>query len=379
MSPPANAIALTSMLVRIWPYALLIVGLSFALAVHGFAAANPNAGLREELAIIIGAVVLLVPSVLAALHHAESAARRIGEPYGTLLLTLSVTTIEVSIIVSMMLHGTNNPTLAREAVFSAVMLVCSGGVGFCLMLGSLRHHEQGHNTQGTSAYLAVLLVLSVLTLILPNFTLTTEAGTFSPGQLAFVSMLSVLVYIAFLYIQTVRHRGNFLDTGVQPPAHHVAEQRHTSPLWANILFLLAGLAAVVLLAELVADGAERGLSAIGVLRPDAIVGALIATLVLMPEFLTSLKAARLNHLQHSINAMLGSALASMALTIPAVVAVCLFTRRELILGLDNRDATLLVLALTLCIVSFGTGRTNVLTGIVHLVIFFAYLMLLVIP
>ena len=180
MSPPANAIALTSMLVRIWPYALPIVGLSFALAVHGFAAANPNAGLREELAIIIGAVVLLVPSVLAALHHAESAARRIGEPYGTLLLTLSVTTIEVSIIVSMMLHGTNNPTLAREAVFSAVMLVCSGGVGFCLMLGSLRHHEQGHNTQGTSAYLAVLLVLSVLTLILPNFTLTTEAGTFSP-------------------------------------------------------------------------------------------------------------------------------------------------------------------------------------------------------
>ena len=127
------------------------------------------------------------------------------------------------------------------------------------------------------------------------------------------------------------------------------------------------------------DGAERGLNAIGVLRPDAIVGAMIATLVLMPEFLTSLKAARLNHLQHSINAMLGSALASMALTIPAVVAVCLFTRRELILGLDNRDATLLVLALTLCIVSFGTGRTNVLTGIVHLAIFFAYLMLPVIP
>ncbi|SBT10326.1 putative ionic transporter y4hA [Candidatus Propionivibrio aalborgensis] len=379
MPPSANSASLTRKLAQIWPYALPIIALSFAVAMHGFAAANPHSALREELAIIICAVVLLVPSVLAALHHADSAARRLGEPYGTLLLTLSVTTIEVSIIVSMMLNGTGNPTLAREAVFSAVMLVCSGGVGFCLMLGALRHGEQEHNMQGTSAYLAVLLVLSVLTLILPNFTLSTESGTYSTGQLVFISTLSVLLYIAFLYIQTVRHRGHFLDAGVQPQIHHIAEQPSTAPLWASVLFLLAGLAAVVLLAEQVADGTERGLSAIGVLRPDAIVGALIATLVLMPEFLTSLKAARINHLQHSINAMLGSALASMALTIPAVVAVCLFTRRELILGLDNRDSTLLVLALTLCIVSFGTGRTNVLTGIVHLVIFFAYLMLLVIP
>ena len=155
MPPSANSASLTRKLAQIWPYALPIIALSFAVAMHGFAAANPHSALREELAIIICAVVLLVPSVLAALHHADSAARRLGEPYGTLLLTLSVTTIEVSIIVSMMLNGTGNPTLAREAVFSAVMLVCSGGVGFCLMLGALRHGEQEHNMPVSYTHLDV--------------------------------------------------------------------------------------------------------------------------------------------------------------------------------------------------------------------------------
>jgi len=322
-------------------------------------------------------LAILIPSVLIALHHADIVAEHIGQPFGTLLLTIAVTVIEVSIIVSIMLHGENNPTLARESVFSVFMIICAGGVGLCLTLGALRHGEQDHQPQGTSAYLAVLIALATLVLILPNYTLTTDPGTFSGPQLAFISVLSILLYGSFLYIQTVRHKSFFLDGDATGDTH--GEGPGSGPLWGHIVCMIAGLGAVVLLAETVAAGVEDGLADAGVKRPDAIMGAVIAMMLLFPEILAASRAALGNQLQRSVNLLLGSALATIGLTIPAVAAVSLITDKELVLGLPGRDEVLLVLALILSIVSFGTGRTNVLTGIVHLVVFLAYLLLLVIP
>lgn len=358
-------------------FALPLVALVLAALVH---VTGPSGGQTTWVNAAISAfsILLLLPTVIVALHHAEVAATRIGEPFGTLLLTLAVTTIEVSIIVSIMLNGTNNPTLARESVFSVVMIACSGGVGLCLTLGALRYREQDHQPQGTNSYLAVLMALAVLSLILPNFTLTTGPGTFSSTQLVFVSILSVLLYLSFLYMQSVRHRGYFVDGIAVDDQKHTNDDERTR-LWVSIVCLMAGLTAVVLLAERVAAGVENGLAAIGVTHPDPIIGALVASLMLFPEMLAAVRASLDNQLQRSINLILGSALATISLTIPAVAAVSLFTGRTLTLGLGARDEVLLVLTLLLSIVSFGTGRTNVLSGLVHLVVFFTYVMLLAIP
>jgi Ca2+:H+ antiporter len=377
MSQQLSGAASASIFARYWQSIFAIAALPFAIVIHNSNAAITHAKLGSEIALLAAAIALLLPTVIIALHHAEKIAARIGEPFGTLLLTLAVTIIEVSIIVSIMLNGDNNPTLARESVFSVMMIVCTGGVGLCLTLGALRHGEQDHQPQGTNAYLAVLAALSVLSLILPNFTLTTIDGTYSTAQLIFISALSLLLYSAFLYIQTVRHRSYFIEQAAAPETSIL--HADNSPLGLNLICLLAGLASVVLLAERVAAGVESGLDAIGVQRTDAIIGALIATLLLFPELLAALKAALHNQLQRSINVLLGSALATIGLTIPAVAAASLITGRELTLGLVGRDEVMLVLALMLSMISFGTGRTHVLTGMVHLVVFFAYLMLLVIP
>ena len=376
MSPPSSAATPARRSAQALRFVLPFVALILAALMHVVDPANEAPWM--DVAIPTFAILLLLPTVTVALHHAEAVAARIGEPFGTLLLTLAVTTIEVSIIVSMMLHGENNPTLARESVFSVVMIACNGGIGLCLTVGALRYLEQEHKPQGTNSYLAVLIALSVLSLILPDFTLTTAAGTFSATQLAFVSLLSVLLYLAFLYMQSVRHRGYFVD-GMETTDRHGPGEERQPPLWASVACLLAGLVAVVLLAERVAAGVENGLAALGVTHPDPIIGALVAALMLFPELLAAVRAALGNQLQRSINLILGSALATIALTIPAVAAVSLFTGRELTLGLNSRDEVLLVLTLVLSIVSFGSGRTNVMSGLVHIVVFFTYVLLLAVP
>jgi Ca2+:H+ antiporter len=327
---------------------------------------------------LVATCVLLV-TVFVALHHAEVVATRVGEPYGTLLLTIAVTTIEVSIILSMMLHGENNPSLARESVFSTVMIVCAGVVGLCLTLGGWRHRQQELKRQGTSAFLATLIALTVLTLVLPDFTLGAGPGRFTPVQLAFVSFLSLLLYGGFMFAQTIRHRNDFVEETLPQSAQ--AESGNDSIkatiLHAGLLFI--GLIGIVLLAEDVARGAETGLAAMKIAQGDAIIGALIATLVLLPEAVSAIRAALNNELQRSINVALGSALATIGLTIPAIAAGSLLTGRELTLGLSPGDMVLLVLILAISTQSFGTGRTTMLTGIVHLVVFVAYLMLIVIP
>ncbi|WP_245487605.1 calcium:proton antiporter [Mesorhizobium sp. M4A.F.Ca.ET.022.05.2.1] len=315
-------------------------------------------------------------TIFIVLEHAEAVARRVGEPYGTLVLTFAVTAIEVSIIVSMMLHGENNPTLARESVFSTVMITSTGVVGLCLVLGGWRHRKQAIVRQGTSAYLAVLIALTVMTLILPTYTRTTDPGTFSAAQLGFVSVLSVLLYAAFVFAQTVRHRGDFIEGQARDVL--IASAPHEG-IYASAVLLFIGLIGIVMLAEQVAASVEDALVAYQVTQADSIVGALIAGLVLMPEAISAVRASLSNELQRGLNVALGSACATIGLTIPAVAAASLLTGRGLTLGLPAADAVLMVLALFVCNVSFSTERTTFLTGMVHVVVFLTYVFLIFVP
>lgn len=359
---------------HVLPVSALAAGIACSFVGVSVAVLPPAAAILT-LAVLLG---LVTATVFAVVHHAEAVAHRIGEPYGTLLLTLAVTTIEASIILSLMMHGANNPTLARESVFSTVMIVTTGVVGICLFLGGWRHYKQEIQRQGTNALLAVLMALSVLTLILPDFTLTTGPGSFSTLQLAFVSTLSLLLYAAFLFAQTVRHQEDFVEDMISVRTHaHVVPDRAATI--ASGLLLVLGLVGIVLLAEQIAAGIEDELIVVGITESDAIIGAFIALLVLMPESVAAVRAALTNELQRSINIALGSACATIGLTIPVVAAASLISGRSLTLGLSAGDTVLLLLALAISIVSFGTGRTTVLTGLVHLVLFVAYLLLVAVP
>jgi Ca2+:H+ antiporter len=323
-------------------------------------------------------IALVFSTVFAALHHAEAIAHRVGEPYGTLVLTLSVTAIEVSIIVSMMLHGANNPTLARASVFSTVMIVCCGVVGTCLTFGGWRHKGQDIKRQGTSAFLAVLIALSVLTMVLPNFTLANVPGTFAATQLAFVSVLSIFLYGSFVFAQTMGQKGDFMQE-LEKDRPEASYNAATTPIMVHGIFLLTGLSGIVLLTEQVAAAVEEGLQHFHIAQADAIVGALIALVVLMPEAVSAIKASMANELQRGLNIALGSACATIGLTVPTVAVASLITGRGLTLGLSSGDTVLLLLALAISIVSFGTGRTTVLTGLTHLVVFLAYVLVTVMP
>ncbi|RFC66736.1 ionic transporter [Mesorhizobium denitrificans] len=330
-----------------------------------------------EIVLSVLVLALAFVTVFITLRHAEAIAHRVGEPYGTLVLTVAVTAIEASVIVSVMLGGDQNPTLVRESVFSTVMIVCGGMLGICLTLGGLRHNHQELKRQGTSALLSVVVALSVLTLILPDYTLTSTWGTFSRMQLVFVSTLCLLLYGSFLFAQMTRHRDDFLDD-----VFSGGEDEHTpsnDSLGKSLVLLAIGLIGIVLLAEYVASALEEGLAALQIGQTDAIVGAFIATLVLMPETVSAIRASMNNELQRSLNIALGSACATIGLTVPVVAAITLFTGTDLTLGLGAGDTVLLLLVLAVSTISFGTGRTTVLTGLVHLVIFVAYLMLIAVP
>jgi len=324
------------------------------------------------------AAIMIIGVVFATLQHAEIVGSRVGEPLGTVVLTISVTIIEVAIMSSMIAHGAEDPTEARETVFSAIMIVCNGLVGLCLLLGGFRHGEQELHPMGASAYLAVLIALSVLTLILPNYTTSSPGPTLSEAQLAFVSVLSMLLYASFLFIQTVRHRSYFLDTHAAALGH--GEEK---PSLGETMFSAVGLGAsllgVSLLAQNVIPALEEGLSRAGVAAVNPVTGAIVSTLVLMPESLNSIRAARRNALQTSLNGALGSVVATIGLTVPAVALLSLATEREITFGLDRRDSAMLMLTLMLSVVSFGAGRTNVLTGLVHLVVFATYVFFLFAP
>jgi Ca2+:H+ antiporter len=318
----------------------------------------------------------LVGCVLAAVHHAEVVAHRVGEPFGTLLLAVAVTVIEVGLIVSLMLAGGPAASaLPRDTVFAAVMLILNGMVGLCLLLGSQRHGEQTFTLTGVNASLATLAAIVTLTLVLPNYTLTMPGPVYSAPQLGFIALVSLALYGTFLLVQTVRHRDYFLPARAAPDDHAPPPSARTAGISGGVL--LVSLAAVVLLGKALAPAIELGVAAIG--APPALVGIIIAAVVLMPESLAAVRAARANRLQTSLNLALGSALASIGLTIPAVAIVSLMTGWTLMLGIDAKSTVLLVLSLMVATLSLGTGRTTVLQGVVHLVIFAVYLFITIFP
>ncbi|ABD89491.1 calcium:proton antiporter [Rhodopseudomonas palustris] len=321
-------------------------------------------------------LVVLFGTVFAAVHHAEAVAHRIGEPYGTLLLTMAVTLIEVSLITTMMLGDKVVPTLARDTVFAVVMIVCNGLVGLCILIGGLRFREQEFHISGASLYLSVLIVLSTIILILPNYTFADPGPFYSAAQLAFVSLTTVVLYVLFLYTQTFRHRDYFVGrhSGAEPAqASHAAG----GSLALSVGLLAIALLGVVLLAEKFSHVVETATEWLG--APVAFAGLVVAGLILLPESLAAIGATRRNDLQKGINLSLGSSLATIGLTIPAVSTVALLLDKRLVLGLESQEAVLLVLTFFVSMLTFGTGRTNILFGLVHLVVFAVFVFLVFIP
>lgn len=319
-------------------------------------------------------LAVLFATIFAAVHHAEVVAHRLGEPFGTLVLTLAVTIIEVALITSLMLGKSDNPALARDTVFSVIMIVCNGLVGACLLIGGLKYREQGFLITGANSYLMVLIAMGTLTLILPNYTLTTPGPVYTREQLAFVSLATVLLYATFLYVQTVRHQDYFVAEASGGQAGH---DERAGDLVRSLGWLLVALVAVVLLAKKSALVVETALSALN--APATLAGLVVAMLILAPESLAAIKAARRDQLQRSVNLALGSSIATIGLTVPAVAMVDLVLQKQLVLGLSERDTVLLALTYLLSVVTFGTGRTNILPGLVHLVVFATFVFLLFVP
>lgn len=310
----------------------------------------------------------------SVVRHAEALAHKLGEPLGTLILTLSVIGIEVVMISSIMLTGDNNPTLARETMFSVLMIVMNLLVGLTLLIGGLRHHEQTFNLQGASAYFSVILPLAAFGLIVPSFTSSTEDASASPLFAWFLGGASLLLYGVFLAMQTMRHRGWFRSTGAEEnddePTHGNGATRSTT---AHALLLFATMVPIVLLAKFLAQFLDMGIEVAGM--PAAVAGLVVALLVLTPEGIGAIRSAWNNHLMRSVNLCVGSALATLALTIPAVLAIAALTDRPIELGLGSVDMVLLVLTLAVSMLTFSGGKTNMLQGVVHLVLFGAYIVL----
>ncbi|MDH2924566.1 Ca2+:H+ antiporter [Nicoletella semolina] len=333
-------------------------------------------GVQESTLLQIVGGILLIGSVLSAVHHAEVVAHKVGEPFGTIILALAITVIEVALIVSLMVAGGDNAAyLARDTVFAAIMLILNGILGACLMIGGLKHHEQFFSQKSASTALVTLISILVLTLVLPNFTTSTEGPTYSSTQLIFVAIASLVLYGSFIMMQTVRHRDYFLVDD-NNPAHH-AEPPSNKVALTSLLFLIICLGIVVLLAKALSPVIER--MVVGAGAPLALVGVIIAAVVLLPEGLAALTAAHRNRLQTSVNLALGSALASIGLTIPAVVIVCLIYDINLVLGLDWKSMVLLCLSAFVAMLSLNQGKTNMLYGIVLLVNLSAYVFTVIVP
>ncbi len=334
------------------------------------------------LALFVWVFCVMLWCAFAAVRHANSLAELLGEPHGTLILTLSVISIEVSAIAAVMLHGANNPTLARDTMLAVLMIVLNLMVGLCLLVGGLLHREQEFNLQGAKAFLAVLLSLSTISLILPKFTISTQDPSLTSSQAAIFSAITIALYGTFLAIQTKRHRSFFIEPGSvagddarhDDGPHHTGEAR-SIPYHAALLILT--LAPIVLLSKKFAVLVDHGIETLG--APGALGGLAVAILVLSPEGFAAYRAAAANRLQRSINICLGSALATIGLTVPAVLTIGIITGAHVVLGLDGTEMVILALTLILSILTFSSPRTNVLQGVVHLVVFAVYFILIFDP
>jgi len=354
---------------REWPLALAATTVVAALLGKQWIASalSQPAALLALLAVLF---CVILAAALAVVRHGEVLAHRLGEPAGTLILTLVITGLEVAMVSLVMSTGVPKPMLARDTMFAVIMLVLNGVTGLALLLGGIRHREQHYNLQGANAFFAMILPLAVLGLILPNYTRATPGPTLSTFQMVFLSLISVGIYVVFLFVQNRIHREYF--TSPEDP-HGPAEDDHSSAgsngLHAAMLVLYA--VPLILLAKQIATPLDAAVEKLG--APKALGGLLVAALVLTPEAVAAIKSALANRLQRSVNVLLGSVLASIGLTIPSVIAVSLCTGQTLVLGVDGVDTVLLVLTLFSSVLTFSLPRTNVLLGCVHLLLFLAYL------
>jgi Ca2+:H+ antiporter len=327
---------------------------------------------------LLGAIAVCIFGVV---RHADHLAELLGEPLGTLILTMSVIVIEVALIIAVMLQGVADPTLARDTMFAVIMLMMNGMVGLALLAGGIRHVQQEYNLEGARAYLAVLIPLSAVALVLPNRTVSTDAGTMNFWQATIFSVATVLLYVIFLGLQTMRHRGFFVAPGEEEETHSEEELGNAAARRRSIafhsLFLFLILVPIVGLAEYLAVMVEEGIHTFGV--PTALGGVLIAALILAPESISALDAAIANKLQRSINLCLGSALSTVALTVPAVLLLGLASGQEVRLGLTDDNTVLLMLTLLVSMLTFSGARTNVLYGAVHLLLFLTFIVLIFNP
>jgi Ca2+:H+ antiporter len=323
---------------------------------------------------LLGVIIWLAFGVV---HEAEELAEMLGEPFGTLILTLSIVIIEVALISAVMLGAKEAPTLGRDTMFAVLMIVLNGVVGLGLLVGGLRHREQSYNLQGAAAYLAVMIPLSVIALVLPNFTTSTPDGSLTPVQAGFFSLFTILLYGIFLWLQTGRHSGFFIDPAeadtlrlAGPPAKRGATLPHVALLLANIL-------PIVILAKSLAVVLDFGIHAMG--APPALGGVLIAMVVFTPEGLSALRAIAANQLQRAVNLCLGAATSTLGLTVPAVLMIGLLTGQTVVLGLSATNMVLLVTTLILSALTFSGPRTTMLEGAVHLTLFGVFFVLIFSP
>ena len=361
---------------REWPLALAVVTLTAALLGKGWivGALTQPVLLVALLAVLCG---VILAAAVAIVRHAEVLAHRFGEPAGTLLLTLAITGLEVAMVAFVMSTGEEKPTLARDTMFAVVMLVLNGFMGLALLLGGLYHREQAYNLHSANAFLVLILPLTVLGLVLPNYTRQTPGPTLSTFQMVFLSIMSVAVYAIFLYVQNGRHRGYFMAMEEAAEAKTIApnESHHSvkSTLYHAAMLGFYSLP-LVLLAKQMAAPLDAAVLKLG--APMMLSGFVMAFLVLTPESIAAIRAALENRLQRSVNILLGSVLASIGLTIPLVIAVSLAMGRQLVLGLDGAETVMLLLTLVTATVTFSLPRTNVLLGCVHLLLFGVYFMLM---
>jgi Ca2+:H+ antiporter len=320
---------------------------------------------------------MIILGSMSVVRHAEDLAEILGEPYGTLILTLSVSAIEIVTLGIVMTTGSPNPELARDTMFSVVMLCLNGLIGASLILGALKYKEQDYNLRGANAYLSVIVSLAVFGLVVPNFTFTTPGPTFSGPQEGFLVVMCIGLYTVFLAIQTTRHRSFFVENGeeVDDDGAVAGSARDLRGVRLHVAFLVVYLALSLYLVEKLAVLLDHGLDELG--APPAFGALIVAALVLAPEGLGGIQAALANRMQRAVNILLGSALATLALTIPAVVFIGFYHHKTVVLGLDPIEQAMLLLTLFVSTITYTSGRTNVLQGAVHIMLLLAYLMLII--
>ena len=324
----------------------------------------------------IAAGAFLILSVMSAVHHSEIIAHKVGEPFGTIILAVAITVIEVSIIISLMISGGDQAmSLARDTIYSATMLILNGIVGLCLFIGGLKHHVQSFSKHSVTIALVSLISIIIFTLVFPTFTKSIKGPFYSTPQLIFVSIACIIIYAFFLFAQTTRHREYFLSTKMDDSVKKIEISKWHFII--SLISLLVCLGIVVLLAKTLSPTIESII--VGYSLPQSLVGVIIAAIILLPECIAAIIAAKNNKLQTSLNLALGSALASIGLTIPCVAVVCSIYDMKIVLGLDIKSIILLGLSVFTVMLSLSSGRSNIIYGVVLLVNLLAFIFLIIYP